>query len=330
MPPTQQNFNTNQAGLNMRSIALPNFLQSPIALPQDIYQPQAVQTAGLDPYARLATDTYNQQLQDYARSQQNAVQAAETSRQGLANQFNVTANIAEQQRLAGGNNARQNYQDTLLQTRNRARALGAGNSSGYLDLASRADRTLSNNIMGINTQADQVVGQASLNAQEQLGKLEQDLRSQIAQIESDRRLSLRQKDAAILDAQTRAAQNALRIGNVLGEEAPVNYPGSEPGRGGAAKAGVNFQIPDQVNGGWGIGEALVPGLAAAAGFSTARPIAKVLGGGQTVIPYLQQRGAGQLVNQVANSSLADPLRRGGDVLNSFFGGYYFPGFNKQY
>lgn len=124
---------------------------------------------------------------------------------------------AEQQGQSAARQARQAYQDSLVQTRRRARAVGGAGTSGFLELNNMLDRELQGNLTGININVQNVVGEASNIAQDALNNLELALQKAIAGIEQDRRTSRREKDMAIKEAEFAAADQAVQVESWLAD-----------------------------------------------------------------------------------------------------------------
>lgn len=107
--------------------------------------------------------------------------------------------------------ARRNYQDSIVATRRRIRATGAGSSSGFLELTNLLDRELSGSLTGIQTNAQNIKAGAMNTAQKALQDLDLSLQKALAGIESDRRTSAREKEQAIREAEMAAADQAIAV-----------------------------------------------------------------------------------------------------------------------
>src|SRR5690606_20187577 len=182
-----------------RTLGLPN-----------VNKPQAVDLNAVNPAYRSIYEAYNNALANYDLAEQSAREYAATAQSNLNRELGTTLQQLENQRRSNIDLARQGGQDAQTQNRIRARAIGGAPSSGFLELANRIDRDTNRGILGFNQQASIGATNARTAALRALADIENNLNNQIFQISQNRNLSLRERDAAIQDAISRAQARAAQ------------------------------------------------------------------------------------------------------------------------
>lgn len=154
---------------------------------------------------------YTDLMTDFDRSQGLLTNQANQSRDFLNQSMEQGMTRAEREALTGQNQARQNYQDLVAETRRRTRAVGGAPNSGYLNLTNRLDTGLQGNLNDIATKKSDFVNNLSLAGTQEIARIQSELDKQLASIESNRRTSAREKDAALKNAELKAAEELLAV-----------------------------------------------------------------------------------------------------------------------
>lgn len=210
------NFQNNIYGTNTMfrsplARSVPAFQSRPLGVaPEQTFRPQTADLESVNPMFRSIYQRFNDSVADLQRGEEAARGQAGQSRDILVGDYNRGVQQAEQQRVSNIDQARRANQDAQTSNRIRARAIGGAPSSGFLELATRLDESAGRNINEANTQATNRIGQVESDINKSLFDIESRLNQTLAQIESDRRLSLRERDAAVAQAEEAAAQEALR------------------------------------------------------------------------------------------------------------------------
>lgn len=141
-----------------------------------------------------ATQEYNDSLAQLAQQESN-IRASNEAQQGLISKgLENTMKQSLSQRLLDRQRTQQNRLDAQKSNRMRARAIGGGTSSGFLDLTGRTDQQATQNMFDIDSRAAGFEGNAQLEAQKGLQSLQSGLQDALMKIEADRSLSRRNRD----------------------------------------------------------------------------------------------------------------------------------------
>lgn len=258
MDPFQNNiYGTNTMLRSPLARSIPAFQTKALGpTVEQTYRPVTEDLNSINPMFRSIYQRFNDSLADLQRSEELSRQQADTSRQQLIGDYNRGVSQAEQQRLSNIDQARRSNQDAQTSNRIRARAIGGAPSSGFLELATRLDEQAGKNINEANLQATNRIQQVESDVMKSLSGIEDTLNKTIAQIESDRRLSLRERDAAVAQAEEAAAQAAIRAAAQSGNMDLLNslLGGGDSGNIGASggsvlgASDVAIDIPDSQTG----------------------------------------------------------------------------------
>lgn len=159
----------------------------------------------------LANQMYNDEIADLDSGLGLVKDSVQQGKDFVGRQADNTMNALDQRQLVNQRQLRRDYQDSILEARRRARAIGGASSSGYLDITSRLDQNLSQNMQTLGSQVTDLKSQVLLTKDQAMFELENKLQSTIAQIESEKRSSRRKKDQMIADAELAAADEAIKI-----------------------------------------------------------------------------------------------------------------------
>jgi hypothetical protein len=160
---------------------------------------------------QFADQSYNDQITNLG-NQEGQIKTSATSGKDYINQLrNSNVSDLTNQGDLSKRQARQSYQDQILQTRIRARALGGAASSGFMDLTGRLDQALASNLTGIDTTNMSAMSKVKITADKALTDLQAEMDKNINEIANQKNLSLRERDKAKASIQMEAAQAALEI-----------------------------------------------------------------------------------------------------------------------
>lgn len=145
-------------------------------------------------------------------NQEGQIKSQYAGGQGYINQLKGSnvADISQQGDLSK-RQARQSYQDSILQTRLRARAMGGAASSGFMDLTSRLDQALAGNLTNIDMTSMTALNKVKLTADKALTDLQDEMNKSINEIAKQKNTSIRERDKAKATIQMEAAEAALEI-----------------------------------------------------------------------------------------------------------------------
>lgn len=172
-------------------------------------QPTLVDLGTVNSAYRPIYEAYNQQIQGYQQQEQAARNAAMQAQDVLNQELGTTLGSIERQRQTGLETARQTAGESEAKLRAQARAIGGAPSSGFLELSNQLQKGLGQQVANIGQSASTNASSARTQALKSLASIEQDLNSQIAGINANRTLSLRQKDAMIEDAISKAKMASM-------------------------------------------------------------------------------------------------------------------------
>lgn len=175
----------------------------------------AQQQALINARRQSLVDAANTQYNDVTGAldtQQNTITSQNQAAQGLVNQQrDLGLSDIQNQAQTSRNSAQTTYADLVKQARIRARALGGGTGSGYMDVLGQLDNQLQRNLGATDVNTTSVIAKTNLIAQQAIQSLANDLTNTVQQIAQDKTTSLRQRDQAINDAQLQAAQDAIDV-----------------------------------------------------------------------------------------------------------------------
>lgn len=137
--------------------------------------------------------------------------SAASGRQSVTQQQQATIGTAQQQAEIAARSQRDVYKDLLLQGRRRARATGAGSSSGYQEITGLLDSELARNLGQVEQTKQNQIGVANNVADQAVVKIEQSLQSALAEIANNRATSLREKDSQANEVRMNAADALLEV-----------------------------------------------------------------------------------------------------------------------
>lgn len=162
----------------------------------------------------LVSDTeagFGDQMKYLDTQEQGVRSNVDLGRQRINAQRNATIAQAQQDAEAAAQIARDTYRDLIVQGRRRARATGAGQSSGYVEITGMLDRQLMGGLNQVNQTKEGKVAGANSVADNAVGEIERTLVQVLGEIANNRALSLREKDRAINEARMNAADAMLEV-----------------------------------------------------------------------------------------------------------------------
>lgn len=190
-----------------------------------------------DNYISGVEGAYNDQMSYLDTQTQLSQDAANRGRETVISNRDATIERSLQDAEAAARVSRDTYRDMILQGRRRARATGAGSSSGYLEMTNMLDQQLMRGLGQVEQTKQGQIRAANTVADQAVGQIEAELNKILGEITNNRQASLRERDTRISDARANAADALLEVDKWLTQtfsDIETAKAGLSSGRGGGS------------------------------------------------------------------------------------------------
>lgn len=154
---------------------------------------------------------YGDQVKYLDTQEQNIRAQAESGRGKIKGQQEQVLTAAQQDAELASKVARDTYRDLIIQGRRRARATGAGGSSGYIEVTGMLDKQLMTGLGQVEQTKQNKVMTANKIAEQAVADIELSLNEVLGELNNNRAMSLRERDKAANEIRMNAADALLEV-----------------------------------------------------------------------------------------------------------------------
>lgn len=154
---------------------------------------------------------YGDQVKYLDTQEQNIRAQADSGRGKIKGQEEQVLTAAQQDAELASKVARDTYRDLIIQGRRRARATGAGGSSGYIEVTGMLDKQLMTGLGQVEQTKQNKVMTANKIAEQAVADIELSLNEVLGELTNNRAMSLRERDKAANEIRMNAADALLEV-----------------------------------------------------------------------------------------------------------------------
>lgn len=184
---------------------------------------------------------YGDQVKYLDTQEQNIRGQADSGRNKVATQKEMAVQAAGQEAETAAKMARDTYKDLIIQGRRRARATGAGGSSGYIEITGMLDKQLMTGLGQVEQTRQNKLITSNKIAEQAVADIELSLNEVLGDLNNNRAMSLREKDKVSNEIRMNAADALLEVDKwVTNQFADIDMAKANLRSGGGGGSSANY------------------------------------------------------------------------------------------